>query len=161
MSWSRKFDCCIGCGATDSRHEGKGLCSRCYWQARPKPEPKPKFAWSRDYEKCTMCGGTKARHAANGLCGNCYRRKGSPVHFEWSMEYERCVECGTTEKKHQGQGLCMSCYSRRRDRTRRTEEEVLTYKQPDWDLVDRLKNVSSGYLGFLEVETLRRLGYDG
>lgn len=27
--WSREYDCCIVCGKTDSRHQGKGICNRC------------------------------------------------------------------------------------------------------------------------------------
>lgn len=35
--WSRKFDCCRKCGATDRSHGGLGYCNRCY-QARKSPK---------------------------------------------------------------------------------------------------------------------------
>jgi hypothetical protein len=28
--WSRDYDCCVTCGATDRRHVGHGLCHNCY-----------------------------------------------------------------------------------------------------------------------------------
>lgn len=30
--WSSKFDTCQQCGQTDSPHEARGFCSRCYFQ---------------------------------------------------------------------------------------------------------------------------------
>lgn len=80
---------------------------------------------------------------------------------KWSRHFERCKECGCTDTKHQGLGLCDNCYNR--DRYAREKGTVLdvffayAVKPPDWNRVRMLEGESSGYLGFLEVETYDRL----
>jgi uncharacterized paraquat-inducible protein A len=34
--WSRKYEACIRCGKTDTRHASKGACWRCYQRAYMK-----------------------------------------------------------------------------------------------------------------------------
>lgn len=116
--------------------------------------------WSKKFDCCVKCGKTDKRHASCGVCISCYRRV-DRVTCGWSIHYECCVVCGGTDRKHEGKGLCTTCYGRGRDRNGSARVETLTYTPVNWEQVEKLKNVRSGYLGFLEPETLRRLGYDG
>ena len=79
---------------------------------------------------------------------------------KWSRHFERCKECGCTDTKHQAFGLCDNCYNRERyAREKGTVLDVFfasVVKPPDWGRVRQLETESSGYLGFLEIETYER-----
>jgi len=45
--WSRKFDACRFCGATDYAHHARGLCRRCYSEWR--------FSYGKDYRYHRRC----------------------------------------------------------------------------------------------------------
>ena len=36
FKWSKSYEYCVDCGTQSRKHEGKGLCLRCYQRHRPK-----------------------------------------------------------------------------------------------------------------------------
>jgi hypothetical protein len=77
--WSRDYDCCIGCGTTDYKHNGHGLCGICSSKKRhrdtmaQRPVSPPR--WAKDYDACIDCGTMEREHYARGLCSPCYQRR--------------------------------------------------------------------------------------
>ena len=58
MNWSRKYEKCIGCGTTETKHHSSGLCYTCYNRKRYEdPEYREKhkkccYSWNeRNREK--------------------------------------------------------------------------------------------------------------
>ncbi len=49
MSWSRNYDCCVQCGTTNHKHEGKGFCKKC-WNKKFYIKNKDKYGkWNKEY----------------------------------------------------------------------------------------------------------------
>lgn len=47
--WSVNYSCCIECGTTERKHRGKGLCTRCYNNAKYRKNPEPQKAQRKEY----------------------------------------------------------------------------------------------------------------
>ncbi len=114
--WSMKYNCCISCGAKDHKHQGSGLCARCYSKNFYKIKKIQLGSWSRQYDCCVDCGRADRPHAANGRCGACSsnninRQKGIKKRNigSWSWYYDKCQKCDTTERPHAAKGLCCDC----------------------------------------------------
>jgi len=74
--WSRSYACCIKCGTTSIRYNGRGMCSNCYAKFRRDQKPKPfRYKWSLQFAECQICGTTSTPHEAHGLCHKCYQVK--------------------------------------------------------------------------------------
>lgn len=72
--WSRRHECCVGCGTTTIKHNGNGLCKTCS-SKRERTLPKtPKTVWSTKHDACAQCGSTASPHKARGVCATCYNR---------------------------------------------------------------------------------------
>jgi len=83
--WAKEHDKCIGCGTTEKKHQGKGLCYSC----RAKPRlAKMRAATARRKRKrarwwdakrkltcCTQCSEARKPHHAKGLCDVCYQAR--------------------------------------------------------------------------------------
>jgi len=122
-----------------------------------------KYCWSRKFLACQKCGKGESPHAGKGLCERCFRREryrkrvGVAQTFSWSLRHEKCVTCGTTKSPHTKGGICKRCRQLAdEEKVRQEKVERWTFTPPDWDRVKRLETESSGYLGFLEIETYER-----
>lgn len=129
--WSRKWDKCVECGRTDSRHSGKGLCFRCrkrkVYASKHKDYRKMGEGWSRKYDCCQKCGTSTIPHIAKGLCMVCYFTKEGAEHpytprTRWARMWDYCIRCGTTETKHHSNGLCRVCINSIRDSKKRSRD---------------------------------------
>lgn len=47
--WARKYESCRGCGTSERKHYGGGLCYRCYNNAKYAQNPEPQKARSSNY----------------------------------------------------------------------------------------------------------------
>ena len=77
----------------------------------------------------------------------------------WARHFDHCIACGKSDSKHNAHGICSRCaqFKDRRGSYERTGQTFTeTKKQPDWERVKSLESESSGYLGFLEIETYER-----
>jgi len=113
--WSMNYTRCVKCGTTEEKHDGKGLCNKCYKKYLYNKR-KNAVVWSKKYTSCMECGRVDRPHHANGRCGTCHinhlnRKKGKPKRNfgEWSWYHDKCVVCGTTKRKHVKDGLCIDC----------------------------------------------------
>ena len=69
--WSRHYDACVECGKSDSKHNARGVCSRCMQAKAYQPKPRLRMGWSIRYAACVECGTTERRHKYHGLCNRC------------------------------------------------------------------------------------------
>jgi hypothetical protein len=108
--WSFKYDECIECHSTKYKHNGNGLCKRCY-----KKKFYTNYTW-KPGESCKICKRTDRPYHANGMCGTCCtnernRKLGVKKRNigEWSWYFDKCQMCGTIERAHSARGLCCDC----------------------------------------------------
>lgn len=115
--WARGYNKCVSCGTNEYKHQGNGLCSKCYSKTLYWIRKSNIGKWAKDYDCCVDCGRIDRPHQANGRCGTCHvnnlnRQKGVPERNigGWSWYYDKCQKCGTTERPHVKEGLCRDCY---------------------------------------------------
>lgn len=115
--WSMKYDKCVSCNSTKHKHQGNGLCKKCYSKELYNIKKSNVGKWAKNYDRCIDCGRIDRPHQANGRCGTCQvnnlnRQKGiKERNFgAWSWYYDKCKKCGTTERPHAAEGLCYDCY---------------------------------------------------
>jgi len=126
--WSFKHERCVCCRRTERKHQGYGLCARCWSRElmRAKREGR-RFdpasvragwelthrnllagRWSLKHKCCISCGKTDQPHISHGRCVRCWNREIKRAKRLPMME--PCIQCRRTDLPHGGKGLCKSCY---------------------------------------------------
>jgi len=96
MSWSKKHECCLGCGTTERRHIAQGYCMACYRRRRRGGE------LGRVREMGTVVGTPPELPTVEGA-----------VPGRWSPVSDACLDCGSDDREHCAHGLCRRCYAKR------------------------------------------------
>lgn len=91
IPWSGLYDSCIQCGQTDSKHEARGLCKRCYFQNYAKAN---RAAIKRDKRNWYKRAGGKAWSKLQREQRNYSGQRETVLR----RDSYTCQKCGSTRK---------------------------------------------------------------
>lgn len=98
--WSNKYEYCVNCGTTETKHHSKGLCIKC---AQIKYE-------KNRVHMCSICnkeGRISKKIDNQKICNKCYAK-----YYRVKRQCDLCHKIKVIAKVTDGNSICPSCYSK-------------------------------------------------